>query len=368
MGTIQFREIVFANEALRLRILGGACDLLLADRQKKHTTHSDELLSKAVKAFQTWSVYTSSFEPEFLACSSSYIASWSNEKAESLDLAQYVRESSDFMRLELTRADSMGLDSATQKTLESYLLDLLVDQEDRRKKLLNSAAVCQLLHEDNRNALKELFLLVSNRALGPDLRVPFEAYIEEDGSQIVFDEAREQEMVPRLLEYKTKLDTIWKESFFGNKGLGETLREAFENFINKSKRSSMTWGTDNPKPGEMIAKHVDKILKGGLRGVSSHTAAADNEDVDMQSDDEDVEINKQLDQVLELFRFVHGKAVFEAFYKRDLARRLLLNRSASADAEKSMLTRLKSGKSFIFPGISCLLILGKSAARALRII
>jgi cullin 4 len=46
---------------------------------------------------------------------------------------------------------------------------------------------------------------------------------------------------------------------------------------------------------------------------------------------------------------VHGKAVFEAFYKKDLAKRLLMNRSASADAEKSMLDRLKNGKIIRFP-------------------
>ena len=37
-----------------------------------------------------------------------------------------------------------------------------------------------------------------------------------------------------------------------------------------------------------------------------------------------------------------GKDVFEAFYKKDLAKRLLLGRSASADAEKGMLTKLKA--------------------------
>uniref|UniRef100_A0A8C0MLB0 Cullin family profile domain-containing protein n=1 Tax=Canis lupus familiaris TaxID=9615 RepID=A0A8C0MLB0_CANLF len=36
-----------------------------------------------------------------------------------------------------------------------------------------------------------------------------------------------------------------------------------------------------------------------------------------------------------------GKDVFEAFYKKDLARRLLLGKSASVDAEKSMLSKLK---------------------------
>ena len=37
-----------------------------------------------------------------------------------------------------------------------------------------------------------------------------------------------------------------------------------------------------------------------------------------------------------------GKDVFEAFYKKDLAKRLLLGKSASADSEKGMITKLKA--------------------------
>jgi len=37
---------------------------------------------------------------------------------------------------------------------------------------------------------------------------------------------------------------------------------------------------------------------------------------------------------------VQGKDVFEAFYKKDLAKRLLLGKSASIDAEKSMITKV----------------------------
>lgn len=39
---------------------------------------------------------------------------------------------------------------------------------------------------------------------------------------------------------------------------------------------------------------------------------------------------------------MQGKDVFEAFYKKDLAKRLLLGRSASIDAEKSMISKLKA--------------------------
>ena len=35
-----------------------------------------------------------------------------------------------------------------------------------------------------------------------------------------------------------------------------------------------------------------------------------------------------------------GKDVFEAFYKKDLAKRLLLGKSASVDAEKAMISAL----------------------------
>ena len=80
-----------------------------------------------------------------------------------------------------------------------------------------------------------------------------------------------------------------------------------------------------------------------LAGSQSKLEAADNDDDEGEAFDEDSEVNAQLDQVLDLFRFVHGKAVFEAFYKKDLSRRLLMGRSASEDAERSMLQRLRTG-------------------------
>ena len=41
-----------------------------------------------------------------------------------------------------------------------------------------------------------------------------------------------------------------------------------------------------------------------------------------------------------MFKYI-GKDIFEAFYKKDLAKRLLVGKSASVDAEKSMLLKLK---------------------------
>ena len=75
----------------------------------------------------------------------------------------------------------------------------------------------------------------------------------------------------------------------------------------------------------VLAKAVDARLRTGNKEASEE------------------ELEKILDKLLILFRFIHGKDVFEAFYKKDLAKRLLVGKSASVDAEKSMLLKLKQG-------------------------
>ena len=42
-----------------------------------------------------------------------------------------------------------------------------------------------------------------------------------------------------------------------------------------------------------------------------------------------------------MFRFLHDKDKFERYYKNHLARRLLYSRSASDDAERGMVAKLK---------------------------
>lgn len=215
----------------------------------------------------------------------------------------------------------------------------------------NQDEIADLLDENDVDTLQLLYKHLELRKLGSHIRPAFMKWIEDTGTAIIFDEKEQDGMVVKLLCLKRQLDNIWLLAFQRNATLGHGLREAFETFMNKTKKSSTTWNTDNSKPGEMIAKYVDLLLKGGAKAIPPQLSkrtekpvqADGEEDNDDVIYDEDTEVNNQLDHVLDLFRFVHGKAVFEAFYKKDLARRLLMGRSASADAERSMLARLKTG-------------------------
>lgn len=349
MGLARFRSHIFSDSSLKPRILQGACDLVTADRISNGSTVDHSLLRQAIDVFHVLTVYTRDFEPMLLGGSQAYFFQWADNQSSTRILAEYVEECHKLIEREMSRCEVFGLDPSTRRNLVSKMEELLI----RRKEsiLVYTESVATLLEDDSIESLERLYSLLELEQLGAKLRPAFESYINKTGSEIVFDEEHEAEMVTRLLEFKRKLDLVWRGAFHKHEGLGHSLREAFETFINKTKKSNMTWGTDNPKPGEMIAKYVDMLLRGGAKAIpashpltSSEAIPREEDDVENAVDDEDAEISKQLDQVLDLFRFVHGKAVFEAFYKKDLARRLLMARSASAEAEKSMLARLKTGK------------------------
>lgn len=350
MGISEFRSVVFSDLRTKPKAIRGACDLMNSARRRRQSSEDENNFRRAVGMFRTLGIYSKEFEPNLIAESERFFLAWAEEMSSQRTLAEYVRECQEFFKDEAQKCELYGLEPSTSAKLQSRMEEILVGS--RQKQLLETEDVSLLLLQDNMVALGGLYSLLQRQRLEEKLGSPFEAFIIKQGSDIVFDEEHEHEMVVRLLEFKRKLDRTWRQAFETNKVLGHTSREAFESFINKSKRSNMTWGTDNPKPGEMIAKYVDMILKGGKKAIpsslSSSAHALDkvpkNQDMESSSEDEDVGITKQLDQALNLFKVVNGKAVFEAFYKRDLARRLLLGRSSSADAEKSMLTRLKSGR------------------------
>ena len=55
----------------------------------------------------------------------------------------------------------------------------------------------------------------------------------------------------------------------------------------------------------------------------------------------DIEVDAVLEKTITVFRYLSEKDVFERYYKGHLAKRLLMGRSVSDDAERGMLAKLK---------------------------
>lgn len=167
--------------------------------------------------------------------------------------------------------------------------------------------------------LKKVYALFSSVDGLPVLCREFKAYVQKTVQDVVKDALKDDEMVTRLLEFKSFADTTLKEAFVdpstnqNNQDFSYGLIDAFTKGF-KARRN---------KPAEQIAKHVDRLMRHGQRGVS------------------DAAFEALLDAALALYRFTDDKDVFRTFYHRALAKRLLLERSASDDFERAMLKKLK---------------------------
>lgn len=102
-------------------------------------------------------------------------------------------------------------------------------------------------------------------------------------------------------------------AFTNDKNFQHAINQSFEHFINA-----------NNKSPEFISLFIDDQLRKGLKGVGEE------------------EVETILNKVMMLFRFIQEKDVFEKYYKQHLAKRLLLGRSVSDDAERNMIAKLKT--------------------------
>ncbi|KAG8161852.1 hypothetical protein KVR01_008839 [Diaporthe batatas] len=331
------------------KVIMGMCWLVEHDR-RGNSAADPALLHDSINMLKVLGVYGSKFEREFLRQSDEYFTDFAAEHSTD-GLRSYITSCERLLKREDYRCNKYNFDSTTKVLLLEKAHEVLITNYS--EVLLDQGDVSRLLDDNDISSVKALYSLLCLSNIPRKLKGPWEEYIQQAGSRIVNDTEKGDEMVIRLLEFRRSMDTMIRDAFGGDEVFTYSLREAFTVFINDKKISS-SWGTGTSKVGEMIAKHIDMLLRGGIKALPK-TLISDSKDRSeaeksgqASTGDEDAELDRQLDAALELFRFIEGKDVFEAFYKKDLARRLLMGRSASQDAERSMLTKLKSecGSSF----------------------
>jgi cullin 3 len=118
--------------------------------------------------------------------------------------------------------------------------------------------------------------------------------------------------VDEVLRLKDKFDTMWKRCLNEDLILQTALTKSFSDFINLFPRCS-----------EYVSLFIDDNLKRGIKGKT------------------EAEIDEVLDKAVTLLRYIQDKDMFERYYKKHLARRLLYGKSESADVEKQMISRMK---------------------------
>ncbi|CAG8479330.1 4133_t:CDS:10 [Rhizophagus irregularis] len=308
-----FQKQIMSSSAgdIKKKTMNGLITLIRLERNGDSVDR--RLLHSLIHMFIDLGIYCPSFENLFLMETRSYYHHEGISLVSEITVPRYLKHVKKRLREESDRVSNY-LDWKTKNPLTKVVDDELIKRhvDTLLEKGFNDMMEDQ--HADEHiQELGRLYDLLARVNSLDRLRLYFGNYIKKTGSNIVNNVNQESTMVEDLLALKKKMDSIVAISFDRNYNFAHAVKESFEVFINQRQN----------KPAELIAKYVDLKLKLGNKRM------------------DDLEIEKTLDEVLVLFRYIQGKDIFEAFYKRDLAKRLLLNKSASFDYERSMLSKLR---------------------------
>uniref|UniRef100_A0A669E3Q6 Cullin 4A n=1 Tax=Oreochromis niloticus TaxID=8128 RepID=A0A669E3Q6_ORENI len=304
-GLELFRTHIVSDSAVQKRTVEGILEQIELERNGETVDRS--LLRSLLGMLSDLQVYKDSFEERFLTETNRLYAAEGQRLMQERDYLHHVAR-----RLEEENDRIVSyLDQSTQKPLISCVEKQLLGEH---MTAILQKGLSTLLDENRVTELTLLYQLFSKVKGGlPTLLQFWRDYIKSFGGEIVCTPEKDKDMVQDLLDFKDKMDNVAQSCFARNESFINAMKEAFETFINKRPN----------KPAELIAKYVDSKLRAGNKEATEE------------------ELERILDKIMIIFRFIHGKDVFEAFYKKDLAKRLLVGKSASVDAEKSMLSKLK---------------------------
>ncbi|XP_006639256.1 cullin-4A isoform X1 [Lepisosteus oculatus] len=308
MGLELFRTHIVSDRLVQSRTADGILELVERERGGEAVDRS--LLRSLLGMLSDLQVYKDSFEQKFLKETNRLYAAEGQRLMQEREVPEYLHHVKRRLEEENDRVITY-LDQSTQKQLISTVEKQLLGEH---LTAILQKGLDSLLNENRIGELTLLYQLYGKVKGGlPALLQHWKEFIKNFGVTIVATPEKDKDMVQDLLDFKDKIDRITESCFQKNESFVNSMKESFETFINKRPN----------KPAELIAKYVDSKLRAGNKEATEE------------------ELERILDKIMIIFRFIHGKDVFEAFYKKDLAKRLLVGKSASVDAEKSMLSKLK---------------------------
>uniref|UniRef100_A0A8D0DE48 Cullin 1a n=1 Tax=Sander lucioperca TaxID=283035 RepID=A0A8D0DE48_SANLU len=132
--------------------------------------------------------------------------------------------------------------------------------------------------------------------------------------------------VQTTLDVHKKYNALVMSAFNNDAGFVAALDKACGRFINNNAVTRMAQSSS--KSPELLARYCDSLLKKSSKNP------------------EEAELEDTLNQVMVVFKYIEDKDVFQKFYAKMLAKRLVHQNSASDDAEASMISKLKQACGF----------------------
>ncbi|KRX49218.1 Cullin-1 [Trichinella murrelli] len=276
---------------------------------------------------QSLMIYKKYFEEPFLMQTRAFYTIESETFIRENTFSEYMKRVETRMQEE-NKLCTVYLNKVTLKPLSNLLVDIFVEQrldvfQAEFKKLLKTEKTEDL------KRMYDLCLRVDNglveikKSLGAHILSHGKSALENIGEFAITDP---KTYVTAILEVYEKFHNLVTDAFRGDYGFVTALDKACSKFINDNKITKKA--NCSSKSPELLARYCDILLKKSPKNP------------------EEAEVESLLNKVMVVFKFIEDKDIFQKFYIRLFAKRLVNQLSASEDTEASMISKLKEACGF----------------------
>ncbi|KAL6068140.1 Cullin 1 [Balamuthia mandrillaris] len=280
-------------------------------------------LNKEKPKETTLEIYKEHFEDDFIHATEVYYTAESTQFIATNSVAEYMKKVE--LRLaEEQRRVQQYLHSSTETELINTCDRVLIEKhiDTLRTDFQN------MLNDDKIDDLTRMYKLLSRivRGLEP-LRTTFEKHVTQVGKQAIQEVAKTAitdptQYVETILGVYKKYNALVVGSFRNDSGFVASLDKACRSFINENAVCKIARSAS--KSPELLARFTDGLLKKSAKNP------------------EEQAMEQLLNDVMTVFKYIEDKDVFQTFYSKNLAKRLIHGASASEDLEGTMIGKLKS--------------------------
>jgi cullin 1 len=332
---VQWRRVLFENLSEKVM----AAVLKLVEKQRNGETIEHGQIKQIVDSFvslgldeadtskSTLDVYRYHFERPFLAATKEFYQSESKQFVAENSVVEYMKKAEVRLAEEEERVN-MFLHQDIAIPLKKACNQALI--ADHSMLLREEFQV--LLDNDREDDMARMYNLLSRIPEGLEpLRTRFETHVRNAGLAAVQkvnssegDKLEPRVYVDALLEIHSQYRGLVKRAFKEEPEFTRSLDNACREFVN---RNAVCVAGSSKSP-ELLAKYTDVLLRKSSTSI------------------EEADLERTLNEIMTVFKYIEDKDVFQKFYSRMLARRLVHSNSSSDDAETSMISKLKEACGF----------------------
>ncbi|KAF9433534.1 Cullin-2 [Entomortierella beljakovae] len=278
------------------------------------------LVALSSKTDHPLELYIDEFETPYIAQTKAYYRAESSIKLSSCTISQYMKSAIERLTQEGLRNTRYCHPTSHARIIQECETQYISENQ----KSIQSEFEKMIANEKTEDCNMAYSLLSRIEDGINPLLLTFEKYITTVGRDIILGLGSSiskdpREYVEKLIDLHTKYMQMCAKVFTNDAAFVAAVDKAFRTIVNDTATNSAA------RSPEVMARYTDTMLRKKQKTGLSET-----------------EIEDRLTRVVILFKYIDDKDLFQKFYSRVLAKRLIFDASLSAEAEANMISRLKN--------------------------